>query len=318
MLEELKKYNYFGTKGDIIYFLQTVIGNNKLSVKDIKALCAHTTGYYILNVDALLCLCYFCHMITYDENIKLTPPTLDVINNQERLNNFIVTELLSKLFDNNIFQSELFSFDVVVKKYFFKNDLLSLAWAPMRNLLINLGFLQIERKDEIRKFFINQSFETVLIKNCKETKTLFSIEQLRQQLEANNKAGELAESFVLEFEKRRIHNTEKANQIKIISAIDVRAGYDIVSFNSDTSSVFDRFIEVKALSYNGFHWSQMELEVAKLKSKKYFLYLVELSKISETYTPIIICNPAFLLFNSDEWLIEPHAYFVRNTPLSVT
>ena len=66
--------------------------------------------------------------------------------------------------------------------------------------------------------------------------------------------------FVLCFEKVRIGHPLCEN-IKRISEIDVSAGYDIVSFNSSQSQKLDRFIEVKAISNNGFYWSKNEFEI---------------------------------------------------------
>lgn len=73
----------------------------------------------------------------------------------------------------------------------------------------------------------------------------------------------------------------------------------------------DRFIEVKAISNVGFYWSKNEYEIAKLKGKSYYLYLVELNKINNLeYSPEIINNPAEIIINSDKWFIEPQGYHI--------
>ena len=102
-------------------------------------------------------------------------------------------------------------------------------------------------------------------------------------------------------------------QIKQISEIDVRAGYDIISYENDESTFYNRFIEVKAIPQRpSFFWSKNELEVAKLQGEKYFLYLVDLSKIEdEGYCPQIISNPAQSIMKSLDWLVEPESYHIQ-------
>ena len=56
-----------------------------------------------------------------------------------------------------------------------------------------------------------------------------SLDKLKLQLEQQERQGELAELFVLEYEKKRITNSTVNEKIKRISIIDVAAGYDIVS-----------------------------------------------------------------------------------------
>ena len=85
-----------------------------------------------------------------------------------------------------------------------------------------------------------------------------------------------------------------------------------MSFENNSSSSYDRFIEVKAISKRiEFFWSKNESEIAKLQGEKYYLYLVELSKISNpNYVPIIIANPAVTVMQSTDWFLEPESYHV--------
>lgn len=137
-----------------------------------------------------------------------------------------------------------------------------------------------------------------------------SLDDLRNILAAQQVAGERAEVFVLEFEKRRLHEHPLVERIKVISQLDVSAGYDLVSFESPTSEMIDRFIEVK--SYKGqmrFFWSRNEVEVAKRLGDKYYIYLVDSNRItSADYSPEIICNPAEHLFKSESWVVEPQSW----------
>ena len=79
------------------------------------------------------------------------------------------------------------------------------------------------------------------------------------------------------------------------------------------STFYDRFIEVKAIPQKpSFFWSRNELEIAKLQGEKYFLYLVDLSKIENAeYCPQIISNPVQSIMKSPDWIVEPESYHVQ-------
>lgn len=175
------------------------------------------------------------------------------------------------------------------------------------------GFFNVERTAHNMYYFINPDYEEVVSQRCKEKAKAFTLAQLKARLENNSIAGEKAEAFVLEFEKKRIQNRDLSDLIRIISEVDVGAGYDIISFETDISQQYDRYIEVKAISkQEGFFWSTNEYEMAKLKGKKYYLYLVDLSRIEiKGYSPVIVRDPANIIMNSDDWLITPETYHIR-------
>jgi len=141
---------------------------------------------------------------------------------------------------------------------------------------------------------------------------LVSQDELLLNLEKQRKQGMIAEKWVLEYEKKRITKLELIEKIKMISDIDVQAGYDIISFNDKNSTHYDRCIEVK--SYRGglhFYWSRNESEIALLKGDKYFLYLIDFDKISmPNYQPIIIQNPKKFLHEDNGWIVETQSYFI--------
>lgn len=198
------------------------------------------------------------------------------------------------------------------QRFAFKNERLPLSFAPLRNTLISQNFFEINRDNLKTVFYIDTKYEKLISSFCQQRKKTIGIEQLKKQLEANSEAGEKAEIFVLQYEKKRIGKHPLVEKIRIISDIDVCAGYDIVSFNSNDSDDYDRFIEVKAVSNpKGFYWSINELNTAKLKGKRYYLYLIDLQKVSdENYIPTIINDPASVLFDSDEWFVEPQSFHI--------
>lgn len=164
----------------------------------------------------------------------------------------------------------MFYYDSVQFRYAFKNELLPLSLSSVRNVLISQGFLIPLRDTQGTRFYISPTYDALVAKHCKERRKQLSLEQLKKQFERNELAGEKAELFVLEYEKRRL-GLPLCEKVRRISEIDVTAGYDIVSFDSPQSREPDRFIEVKAVSSAGFYWSKNEYEIAKLKGDMYYL-----------------------------------------------
>ncbi len=143
-------------------------------------------------------------------------------------------------------------------------------------------------------------------------KPQISLEELQKRLVRDAENGEKAERFALQYEKARLMQLGINKDPLSISGIDVMAGYDMVSYESDQSKKYDRFIEIKAASRSGFFWSKNEYEVAKLKGERYYLYLVELSKINDPgYAPEMIQNPATTIMETDDWFAEAQSYHIK-------
>ena len=122
--------------------------------------------------------------------------------------------------------------------------------------------------------------------------------------------GEEAELFILAFERTRLNNKKG---IDWIAEYSVAEGYDIISFNTISSTKNDRCIEVK--SYSGspyFFWSRNEMDIARIKGDEYYLYLVDRNQINnEDYTPIVIQNPYKNVLNGTEWIKTVDKYKVE-------
>ncbi len=316
MLNELKKYHEIGSKSDLIYFLKVIIGKNSIRIADVKTMCLHTQGHDVLNYEALIDFCCSTELAIRNVNtneIYLVSGLRKVLNDEERILNYIISNSLDVLFRHEIFNAELFSYNSVLNLYLFNNHYLQLEYAAIRNIMINCGFLIVQRNDNERILVVAEEYEKDLSKHINRQKREMNIEQLRKQLQHNEEVGFLAENYVLEYERKRIEDDTKAVQIKRISEIDVSAGYDIVSFEDAFSCKHDRFIEVKAVSNgNGFFWSKNEMDTAKRKANQYYLYLVDLQKINcEGYIPSIIRNPIDNILDSDEWFKETQSLFIK-------
>lgn len=310
MLGELKKLDYPGGKEELLYFLQTVVGRNTVTFDDIRVLCTHAPAGYQLRDESLIAYCACFGWISRGEEISACAEILNVLSDRVRLNCYLIESALDSLFSSKVLTADMFIYDIDKCQVSFRNELLPLSFAAIRNVLVSQEFLIAERKEYKTNFWVHSDFERVLAQFCKKSATTLTLEQLKVRLESNSAAGAKAESFVLEYEKQRIHNPVLQRSIKQISEVDVCAGYDILSYENDTSVCYDRFIEVKAVSRNlSFFWSRNELEIAKLRGEKYYLYLVDLSRIKdEDYHPVMISNPAISVMSSPDWLVEPESY----------
>ena len=313
MLNELRNLENCGSKDWLLFFINDVVGNNNIKLKDIKIICSHVHGKQPISVDNLIIYCVtFGWIQVSNDIISLSPQIIQCISSGKNLNTVLITSTLNQLFLNNIFDSEMFYYEPIKRCYAFKNERFPLALSCVRNMLISQGCLLAYKTNPGKRFYVAPEFEGIIAKQCCFKRRTMSLERLKKQIEDNEVAGENAELFVLTFEQKRL-GYPLNEQVRRISEIDVSAGYDIVSFESEESNEPDRFIEVKALSGKGFYWSNNECEVAKLKGGSYYLYLVELSQVEKpSYSPIIIKDPYVNIMNSEDWLVEPQSYFVKS------
>jgi len=170
--------------------------------------------------------------------------------------------------------------------------------------------LKTEEKNYKMIYIVNDYYEKLIEKQNFKSKRKMSLEELKKRLEKNDENGYKAEAFVLEYEKKRLKLIGDNRYIKQISEIDVTAGYDILSFKNILSSKYDMFIEVKSVGQNNsFFWSSNEIEVAKIKGERYYLYLVNLNQINDiNYIPTIIENPYNNVYNSNQWFKKVQSF----------
>jgi hypothetical protein len=192
---------------------------------------------------------------------------------------------------------------------YIKNNLIQLKFSSIRNLLISLNFFENDKLIH-NQFVINEKYKkwfvddiVTLIEDSSLNKN--SLKDFKNSQKRREELGLEAEEFVLNYEKRKRNKHPKCNNIRIISEIDVKSGYDIQSYKNDKSTLLDKFIEVKSYSGNPyFYWSNNEVKVAKKENNNYFLYLVNRNEMSDNYSPIMIQNPYENVFNNMEWIRE--------------
>ena len=113
--------------------------------------------------------------------------------------------------------------------------------------------------------------------NTSISKTRMSKQNFDKLQEIRNKIGERGEKFVYDREIRNLvaaGRNDLAQKVDRVSLRDVGAGYDLESFHTNGER---KYIEVKtSVSSNDiFEWSAHEIEVARILSDQYWLYLVQ-------------------------------------------
>lgn len=313
MLDELKNLNYHSGKDGLLFFLCDVIGTGQRKISDAAVLCSHAPGKCYLALESLISYCAaFGWIELSDKVISVSHSISKLLNDKAKLNDALIESTVNQLFKENLLNSKMFCYDSIQFSYSFKNEMLPLSLSGVRNALISQGFFVPLRNVQGTRFYISSSYDALVARYCKEQRKQLSLDKLKMQLRLNELAGEEAELFVLEYEKKRL-GVPLSEKVRRISEIDVEAGYDIVSFESLQSQEPDRFIEVKAVSDAGFYWSKNEYEIARLKGDKYYLYLVELTRISQKdYLPLIIQNPAVNVMEADSWFVEAQSFLIRH------
>ena len=124
-------------------------------------------------------------------------------------------------------------------------------------------------------------------------------DQLQHSQQATSRQGDLGEQFALAFERKRLPEFLCEN-IRHFAEHEIALGYDILSFETSTSILPDRYIEVKTFrGHPHFYWTDNEIAAARKYAEHYYLYLIDIDRISEPdYEPQIIPNPAVLFDQS--------------------
>lgn len=321
MLEELNKYENLGSP-KFFSELFTQLNGSETLWKD-----EHVREYFYNRIikgssafDGCLPLAKSIGAITNDSegHVLLNPSLIPTLVNEKYLSNKLLGMLITSLKDDDVFHeifcSKNISFDIIYKSIQIDVASFRFRYANFRRLLLDFNFLHPHPDAHIKKYIINSKykklFDMEVLPEIRRRK--LGIDQLELLLERNRLHGEEAEKFVLSYEKRRLVTHSQLSNIEIISAYDVMAGYDIVSYESINSSEIDRFIEVKSFSSSpSFHWSRNEIDVARFRRDKYFLYLVDWNRMQDlNYEPMMIKDPYESVMKNDEWLKRADSYLI--------
>jgi len=305
MQQELKRCSNIGTAAGILSFCQRLFTGEEVSIASQRAFCSYANGFD-LNFDcAILAFQYIGFLEIKGKNV-----VSNVIydrDHPDKIVRIICHKCYEKLVEDNMLNINKISFDESANQFYISKSAFSLSAAVFRNMLISFNAM----RPKAGKFVIPDDYDSIFEYSIEEKRKKISLEELQQKLELQSAIGDKGELFVMDYEKKRI-GIQKQNPRRI-SIIDVAAGYDIASYESKDSNCFDRFIEVKTFcGEKKFHWSKNEIEVARLRRNKYFIYLVDFRKIEQTnYTPEIIQDPYSKIVEEQTWLMNPESWMVK-------
>lgn len=315
MQEELRRSNTIGDSRGILYFASIVLKSEKILRVSARQICSFVEG---IRINFNGAVAFFEYLGFIEVSVDSLKPTED----GKKLYSLLVDGFeealceacLYKVTADGIIDISALRFNATKGRYYIQRHGFPIATAVFRNVLIQLKALT-ELQDGAGSLEINEHYESIFTKVQKRERQKLSLESLKKQQELQEIQGEVAEEFVIGYEKARLFSTILADKVKHISGIDVCAGYDIVSYEDDTSVQYDRFIEVKSfLGQPHFYWSKNEIEVATLYGDKYYLYLVDAERFAENgYAPTIIRNPSKTVIESDSWLMQATSYLVLPT-----
>ena len=309
MLTELKRCNSIGNIDGLLFLLSVLEGKDKVSRTEINNRCSRENGIVVNCPGAIAFLAYLKLVDVMDNVIIPTEEMMQLSGkNKEGIINIIIKLCLSNMVEDGIFSQESLGFDTDKGHLSIKRSAFPLEYAAIRNFLTVAGALEKEHNGEI---CVTDSYENIFAKDLKSYRQKLTLEELLKQKEEQSQRGLEAEEFVLELERNRL--PLKAYKIKRISDFDVAAGYDIVSYDSNESMKYDRFIEVKCyLGKPHFYWSENECDTARQKGSKYILCLVDYTRIKEPgYTPQYIRNPYDDIFTNENWLVNAASYKIQ-------
>lgn len=291
-----------------MFLVSMLSGKEWVGYNELVNRCALEKNVSIRCDGAVAFLQYLGYVERDEVYVITTEKFSNLPDNRDAIINTFIKDCIETLVEEGIFDSDATSFDPEKGHLSIKRSAFPLAYAAIRNFMTVAGALEKETNGEI---CVSEDYETDFSSQLRIRKDKFTLEQLRQKQEEQNKRGLEAEIFVLKLERERL--PQKAYKIKRISDFDVSAGYDIVSFSDSDSAVYDRFIEVKCyLGSPHFYWSENEVDVAKRKGERYILCLVDYTRITEEgYEPEYISNPYEVIFNEDKWLVNTASYKVQ-------
>jgi len=148
-----------------------------------------------------------------------------------------------------------------------------LSYSGIRNFLIGLGVLKVNYSSN-NYYILKELLTDIISKN-----TSLSYHEFLQNRTAKEMLSMKVELAVIEEERQKFKDRPGIQtKIKLVSQLNVSAGYDILSFeeSSNEKAVQEIYIEVKAVSEQDwkFYWSRNEIDTAKKFGDAYFLYLV--------------------------------------------
>ena len=320
MLEELSKYENLGTPQYFFELLNLLFDkpDGIWNESEIQRLFLNRIIDGRIVFDGCVSLAIHIGLLekNMDSGLIVPNPLNDLHKNKELLANKLAKLIIDSLKNDedilNIFAPENLSFDLLAQSIKVTNKAFGFKYSNFKQLLIDFSILEPQTINESTHYLVSREylnvFRSELLSEIK--KKQLSPEQLKAIQEAQRIKGEEAERFVLDFELRRLNGK---SGIVWVADYSVSDGYDIASFETEESSLNDRFIEVKSFSgVPRFFWSRNEIETSKLKGKKYYLYLINRDEMFiDGYEPKFINNPYENILKSEAWNKQVEKYYIN-------
>ena len=181
-------------------------------------------------------------------------------------------------------------------------------------LMLEAGLLKYKDTN----LFINDKYVSTVYKILNPSRLLTSLE-LAERIKNEKAIGDVAEQIALISERARLKGQGlvlESECIERVSEIDVAAGFDIKSFNSNSPKlIYDRFIEVKGSTNTDldFYWSRNEIEQARKLRSKYWVYFVcGIDLQTKTSNDIIrICDPVLDILGNKEFEVVAELFSIK-------
>ena len=193
------------------------------------------------------------------------------------------------------------------KVYSFKPDgIYNLNSSYLRNFLISLKIVK----------YTSDSY--IILDNTildKFLKTKFSPIQLKAELERKALLGLKAEELVFSMEKEKVIKIDKKLLPDHIAKKDVKAGYDILSFEKKDNKIYKIYIEVKAVSSSNYRFflSSNELLIANKYKENYYIYLLPVDQTNDLkfdYNKLLRINNLNdnIINDKNNWLVKSNGF----------
>ncbi len=309
MLKELSAFENLGTPTFYFELITKVQSNNSWTEKNISDNFYNRVIEGRSIFDGCIPLLKLIEIIEVDSKNEII---LKAHFNESHLNVVFMTDkflerLFLKLKDDSIFYEifspQFISYDIIYNSVQIDNSAFPFRYSAFKQLLIDFEVLKSHPVKELNKFILNRRYKRLFDKTVlpEIRKKKIGMDELQISMEQKQIFGEEAEKFVLQLEHERLNGKK---EIIWVAEYSVSEGYDIASYNEESSTINDRFIEVKSyINEVSFYWSRNEIDIARIKRDNYYLYLVDRNKIkNKDYKPVVIQNPYFtVLKNELQW-----------------
>ena len=286
---------------DALYSLYQKIGDSINNDIDLQS-----SGYDPVSRDNSIILLEKCELINEEDELFSKAKYLNDIDRFSKELLRMIRIIYSNAVDNILSLDK--KYDENRNLFYISRNKVELRYSGLIMLLNDLSFIQVIAN---RIFIFDEDLAKELSEKQDKTsaRRTISLIELENELALRKEYGEIGERKAFEYETKLLAERGIAKAPKMISDIDVSAGYDLVSYLSSDSISYDKYIEVKSCQNKeqAFYLSRNELRIAKEKGESYYLYLY----IRETDEIIIINDPYNRIYLSEEWAKEPQIYKIH-------